>query len=85
MMKRFRSGSALLLAALLWATAAHPWSFGVCGDSRDDKNGIKVIVSGGAGAPMVPFQKHGFYRVDMTGKGIREKFIRVKPAPSPGR
>lgn len=51
----------------------------------EDWNGIKVIVSGGAGAPLIPFQKYGFYRVNMTGKGIREKFIRVKPAPSPAR
>ncbi len=40
MMKRFRFGSALLLATLLWASAAFGWSFGVCGDSRDDKNGV---------------------------------------------
>jgi 3',5'-cyclic AMP phosphodiesterase CpdA len=39
-MKRFRIGSAVLLVALLWASAAFGWSFGVCGDSRDDKNGV---------------------------------------------
>jgi 3',5'-cyclic AMP phosphodiesterase CpdA len=46
----------------------------------EDWNGIKVIVSGGAGAPLVLFQKYGFYRIDVTEGGIREKFIQVKPA-----
>src|SRR5512134_57180 len=40
MRKRYRTGFALLLAALLCASAAYGWSFGVCGDSRDDKNGV---------------------------------------------
>lgn len=44
----------------------------------DDWSGIKVIVSGGAGAPLVPFQKYGFYRIDVTGKGIREKFVPIR-------
>ncbi|MBI5419205.1 MAG: metallophosphoesterase, partial [Deltaproteobacteria bacterium] len=39
-MKHLRICSALLLAALLWASAAFGWSFGVCGDSRDDKHGV---------------------------------------------
>jgi 3',5'-cyclic AMP phosphodiesterase CpdA len=49
--------------------------------SVDDWSGIKVVVSGGAGAPLVPFQKYGFYRISVTREGIREKFIPVKPAP----
>lgn len=44
----------------------------------DDWSGIKVIVSGGAGAPLIPFQKYGFYRIDVTGKGIRETFVPVR-------
>lgn len=44
----------------------------------EDWSGIKVIVSGGAGAPLVPFQKFGFYRIDVTGKGFREKFVPVR-------
>lgn len=48
----------------------------------EDWSGIKVIVSGGAGAPLVPFQKYGFYRIDVTGNGIRETFLPVKPSPS---
>ncbi len=40
MRKRFRFGSALLLAALLWGTVAFGWSFGSCGDSHDDKYGV---------------------------------------------
>ncbi|MBI5576863.1 MAG: metallophosphoesterase [Deltaproteobacteria bacterium] len=44
----------------------------------DDWNGTKVIVSGGAGAPLVPFQKYGFYRIDVTDHGIRETFIPIR-------
>ncbi len=44
----------------------------------EDWSGIKVIVSGGAGAPLVPFQKYGFYRIDVTGKGIRERFLPIR-------
>lgn len=52
----------------------------------DDWSGIKVIVSGGAGAPVIPFQKYGFYRIDVTAKGIRETFHRIpKTAPRPGK
>ena len=40
MTRRFRSGFALLLAAMLWASAAFGWSFAVCGDSRDDTGGV---------------------------------------------
>src|SRR4030066_1135851 len=29
-----------LLVLLLWGHGAFGWSFGVCGDSRDDKNGV---------------------------------------------
>jgi len=47
----------------------------------DDWNGIKVIVSGGAGAPLVPFQKYGFYRIDVTDGGIREKFLPIRSTP----
>lgn len=52
----------------------------------DDWSGIKVIVSGGAGAPIIPFQKYGFYRIDVTAKGIRETFRPIpKTAPRPGK
>ncbi len=44
----------------------------------DDWNGIKVIVSGGGGARMFPFQRHGFYRVDLSDDGaIRETLITI--------
>ncbi len=41
--------------------------------------GIKVIVSGGAGAPMYPFQMFGFYRIDLEDGLVKEKFIRIRP------
>ena len=42
--------------------------------------GIRVIVSGGAGAPLVPFQRYGFYRIDVDGGRIRGTFLPVKPS-----
>jgi hypothetical protein len=52
----------------------------------DEWEGIKVIVSGGAGAPMVPFQRFGFYRIDLEKGQAREKFLRIKPGKrSPAR
>ncbi len=48
----------------------------------EDWNGIKVIVSGGGGAPIIPFQRYGFYRIDVGEDGLREKFLPVKQAPS---
>jgi 3',5'-cyclic AMP phosphodiesterase CpdA len=49
----------------------------------EDWSGIKVVVSGGAGAPLVPFQKYGFYRIDVNEDGIRETFLPIpKAAPS---
>lgn len=44
-----------------------------------DWNGIKVIVSGGAGAPMFPFQRFGFFRIDLEKEQVREKFLRIQP------
>lgn len=49
----------------------------------EEWNGIKVIVSGGGGAPMFPFQRYGFYRVDLASDGaVREALITI-PAQGP--
>jgi 3',5'-cyclic AMP phosphodiesterase CpdA len=68
---------------LLKILSRHKVDLVLCGHEHmhlvDDWNGIKVIVSGGAGAPLVPFQRYGFYRIDVTEKGIREKFVSIKP------
>ncbi|MGE5664644.1 MAG: metallophosphoesterase family protein [Deltaproteobacteria bacterium] len=49
----------------------------------EEWNGIKVIVSGGGGAPMFPFQRYGFYRVDLASDGsVRETLITI-PAEAP--
>lgn len=42
--------------------------------------GIRVIVTGGAGAPLVPFQRYGYYRIDVDGRRIRGTFVPVQPA-----
>ena len=49
----------------------------------DEWGGIKVIVSGGGGAPMVPFQQFGFYRIELTKGRVREIFLPIKPERIP--
>ena len=49
----------------------------------DEWGGTKVIVSGGAGAPMVPFQRFGFYRIDLENGQVREEFLRIRPGGNP--
>jgi predicted phosphodiesterase len=44
----------------------------------EDWEGIKVIVSGGAGAPMFPFQRFGFFRIDLEEGQVGEKFLRIR-------
>ena len=49
----------------------------------DEWGGTKVMVSGGAGAPMVPFQRFGFYRIDLENGQVREEFLRIRPGGNP--
>jgi len=42
-------------------------------------NGILLLVSGGAGAPLVPFQRYGFYRIDLEDGAVRETFRPINP------
>jgi 3',5'-cyclic AMP phosphodiesterase CpdA len=44
----------------------------------EDWEGVRVIVSGGAGAPLVPFQRYGYYRIDVDGGRIRGTFLPVR-------
>jgi 3',5'-cyclic AMP phosphodiesterase CpdA len=46
----------------------------------EDWEGVLVLISGGAGAPMVPFQRYGYYRIDVENGRVRESFQRVLPA-----
>ena len=46
----------------------------------EDWEGVLLLISGGAGAPMVPFQKYGFYRIDVENGRVRETFQRIRPA-----
>jgi predicted phosphodiesterase len=39
--------------------------------------GILLLVSGGAGAPLFPLQKYGFYRIDLDHGAVRERFIPI--------
>ncbi|HSE13993.1 MAG TPA: metallophosphoesterase, partial [Candidatus Deferrimicrobium sp.] len=45
----------------------------------EDWEGVLLLVSGGAGAPMVPFQSYGFYRIDVGNGRVRETFKPIRP------
>jgi len=45
----------------------------------EDWEGVLVLVSGGAGAPLAPFQQYGYYRIDVENGRVRESFRRVLP------
>jgi predicted phosphodiesterase len=46
----------------------------------EDWDGVLLLISGGAGAPLVPFQKYGYYRIDVENGKVRETFQHVRPA-----
>ena len=46
----------------------------------EDWDGVLLLISGGAGAPLAPFQKYGFYRIDVENGKLRETFKRIRPA-----
>lgn len=46
----------------------------------EDWEGVLLLISGGAGAPMVPFHRYGYYRIDVENGRVRESFRRVRPA-----
>ena len=46
----------------------------------EDWEGVLLLVSGGAGAPLAPFQRYGYYRIDVGNGKVRETFQRVRPA-----
>jgi 3',5'-cyclic AMP phosphodiesterase CpdA len=71
-------------AKLLGILKRHRVELLLCGHEHmhhdEEWEGIRVIVSGGAGAPLVPLQRYGYYRIDIDGERIRGTFLRVKPA-----
>jgi len=46
----------------------------------EDWEGILLLISGGAGAPLAPFQKYGYYRIDVENGRVRESFRGVDKA-----
>ena len=42
--------------------------------------GVLLLISGGAGAPLAPFQTYGYYRIDVENGKVRESFRPVRPA-----
>ena len=45
----------------------------------EDWEGVRMLVSGGAGAKMFPFQWYGYYRIDVENGRVRETFRRIRP------
>ena len=45
----------------------------------EDWEGVLLLVSGGAGAPLAPFQRYGYYRIDVENGKVRETFRPVRP------
>ena len=46
----------------------------------EDWEGVMVLISGGAGAPLAPFQRYGYYRIDVENGKVRESFQGINPA-----
>jgi 3',5'-cyclic AMP phosphodiesterase CpdA len=46
----------------------------------EDWEGVLNLISGGAGAPVYPFQQYGYYRIDVENGKVRETFQRVNKA-----
>jgi 3',5'-cyclic AMP phosphodiesterase CpdA len=71
---------------LLGILKRHRADLVLCGhehmQAAEDWDGIRVVVSGGAGAPLMPFQQYGYYRIDVENGTVREMFQPVKP-PKP--
>ena len=48
----------------------------------EDWEGILVVVYGDrAQFPLIPFQRRGFYRIDLEDGKVRETFVRVEAVP----
>jgi len=47
----------------------------------EDWDGILVVVTGIERIPFLPFQRTGFYRIDLEDGKVRETFVRVDAAP----
>lgn len=46
---------------------------------EEEWGGVRLIVTGGAGAPMVPFQSYGFYRIRLEAGTVGARFFRIRP------
>ena len=59
----------LILLALLWAGNAFAWSFAVCGDSRDDRDGIFPQILSAVDNSDMEFLLHTGDMVNMDSPG----------------
>jgi len=46
----------------------------------EDWDGILLLITGSVGAPLAPFQRYGYYRIDVENGRVRETFQRVNRA-----
>lgn len=45
----------------------------------EDWDGILLLITGSVGAPLAPFQRYGYYRIDVENGRVRKTFQRVLP------
>jgi 3',5'-cyclic AMP phosphodiesterase CpdA len=68
---------------LLEVLKRHGVSLVLCGHEHtqfvENWEGIRVIVTGGAGARMVPFSRFGWYEIDLAPETPREIFHAIEP------
>jgi len=76
----YREQSAKLLAILKRHDADAVLSSHEHMQHVEDWEGVLLLVSGGAGSPLAPFQRYGYYRIDVENGRVRETFQRVRPA-----
>jgi 3',5'-cyclic AMP phosphodiesterase CpdA len=71
-------------AKLLGILKRHGVDAVMCGHEHmqhvENWEGILLLVSGGAGAPLMPFQKYGYYRIDVGNGSLKETFQPIRPA-----
>ena len=80
-MRSFRT-AVLVLGALLWAGQAFAWGFAVCGDSRDDKDGIFPQILSAVDASDMEFLLH---TGDLVTNGTKAEWEAFRAIASPFR
>lgn len=84
-----RAGYGAQSGKLLGILKRHGVDAILCGHEHmnltEDWEGILVVVSGIERIPLLPFQRTGFYRIDLEDGTVRPTFVRVDPPLQTGR